>query len=145
MTVMAQRLALALLIAVAASSCGGGPVDPSKNVTEPRSGTLQPLGISVPTPPFTVSNLGEFTVSMTALSPGNVFVGIGWGQWNGNGCGLIAGQTNVVGTANIGRTVLSGQIFIKGDYCVAVFDASSTFGAPPLTTAQNYTVQVSHP
>ena len=140
---MAQRLALALLIAVAASSCGGGPVDPSENRTETFMGTVQPL--SSADVHFTVSNLGEFTVSMTALSPGNVFVGIGWGQWNGNGCGLIAGQTNVVGTANIGRTVLSGQIFIKGDYCVAVFDASSTFGAPPLTTAQNYTVQVSHP
>jgi hypothetical protein len=144
---MAQRLALALLIAVAAWSCGGGPVDPSKNTVETRTGTVQPLGIDVPMRPFTVSNLGEFTVSVTALSPGggNVFLGIGWGQSNGTSCGLIAGQTNIVSSANIGRTVLSGQIFIKGDYCVAIFDASSTFGAPPLTVAQNYTVQVSHP
>lgn len=142
---MALRIAMALLVALAASSCGGGPVDPSKNVSEPRSGTLQPLGVSVATPPFTISNLGEFSVSMTALSPGNVFVGIGWGQASGSSCSLIPGQTNVVSSANINRTVLSGQIILRGDYCVAVFDASSAFGAPPLTVAQNYTIQVSHP
>jgi hypothetical protein len=142
---MAHRIALALLVALAASACGGGPVDPSKNTVETRSGTVQPLSIDVPTPPFTVSNLGEFSISMTALTPGNVFVGVGWGQWSGSSCGLIAGQTNIVGSATINRTVLSGQIFVKGDYCVAVFDASSTFGSAPLTVAQNYTIQVSHP
>jgi hypothetical protein len=142
---MAQRIAIALLVALAAMSCGGGPVDPSQNIIEPPfSGTLQPLSIGDPVQHFSVSNLGEFTVSMTALTPGNVFVGIGWGQWSGGGCGLLAGQTNVVSSGNIGRTVLSGQIFIKGEYCVEVFDATN-LGAPPLTVAQSYTVRVSHP
>jgi hypothetical protein len=140
---MAQRLAIALVAALAAMSCGGGPVDPSQNVNTPFSGTVQPLGFSDATH-FTVSNLGEFTVTLTSLTPGNVFIGIGWGQWTGSSCGLIAGQTNVVSNANIGRGVLAGQIFIKGEYCVAVFDAVN-FGAPPLTVAQNYSGQVSHP
>ena len=142
---MAQRFAIALLVALAATSCGGGPVDPSKNQVETRSGIVQPSLIDVPLPPFTISNLGEFSVVVTALTPGNVFVGVGWGQWTGSGCGLIPGQTNIVSSANIGRTVLSGQIFIKGDYCVAIFDGSLSFGSPPLTVAQNYTIQVSHP
>lgn len=140
---MAQRLAIALLAALAAMSCGGGPVDPSQNVNTSFSGTVQPLGFSEATH-FTVSNLGEFTVTLNSLTPGNVFVGIGWGQWTGSSCGLISGQTNVVSSANLGRGVLAGQIFIKGDYCVAVFDAIN-FGAPPLTVAQNYSGQVNHP
>jgi hypothetical protein len=140
---MAPRLAIALLVALAVSSCGGGPVDPSQNVNTPFSGTVQPSGISEPTH-FAISNLGEFTVTLTSLTPGNAFVGIGWGQWTGNSCGLIAGQTNVVSNANIGRGVLGGQIFIKGEYCVVMFDASN-FGAPPLTVAQNFTGQVNHP
>jgi hypothetical protein len=141
---MPHRLAIALLAALAAASCGRGPVDPSENVVETRTGTIQPLNSDTPRPPFTISNLGEFNVTVTALTPGNVIVGIGWGQWNGSGCGLIPGQTNFVTSSNIGRMVLSGQIFLRGDYCVALFDGSS-LGAPPLTVAQNYTVQVSHP
>ena len=140
---MAQRLAFALWVALAVAGCGGGPVDPSQNVVTPFSGTVQPLGFS-DAAHFTVSNLGEFTVTLTSLTPGNAFVGIGWGQWNGTSCGLISGQTNVVSSANIGRGVLAGQIFIKGEYCVAVFDAVN-FGAPPLTVAQNYAGQVNHP
>jgi hypothetical protein len=141
---MAQRhLVAALSLVLAAASCGGGPVPPSENVTTSFSGTVQPLGFSDAVH-FTVSNLGEYTVTLTALTPGNVFVGIGWGQWTGSTCGLIAGQTNVVSTANIGRGVLAGQIFIRGEYCVAVFDAIN-FGAPPLTVAQNYAGQVRHP
>ena len=140
---MAQRIAMALLVALTASGCKG-PTDPSKNTTETFMGTVQPQSIGEPIPHFTISSLGEFSVTMTALTPGNVFVGIGWGQWSGNSCGLIPGQTNIVGSANISRTVLSGQIFIKGDYCVVVFDGTN-LGAPPLTVAQNYTVQVSHP
>jgi hypothetical protein len=142
---MAQRFAIALLAAVVASSCGGGPVDPSENQVVERSGTVQPLGIDVPQEPIRISNLGEFSVTMTSLTPGNVFVGIGWGQSSPGGCGLIPGQTNIVSSGNIGRTVLSGQIFIKGDYCVAVFDGSLSFGSPPLTVPQNYRVQISHP
>jgi hypothetical protein len=141
---MAQRIAIALLVFLAAASCGGGPVDPSQNINTSFSGTVQPLGVGEPQTHFTVSSLGEFTVTLTSLTPGNVFVGIGWGQWTGSSCGLIAGQTNVVSNANIGRGVLAGQIFIKGEYCVVVFDAAN-FGAPPLTVAQNYAGQVSHP
>jgi hypothetical protein len=141
---MRRHLVVMLLVGVAAAGCKG-PTDPSKNTIEPPfNGTVQPLGIGSPSQSFSVPNLGEFTVSMTALTPGNVFVGIGWGMVSGGSCSLQ--QTNAVGPANIGRTSLSGQILLRGDYCVAVFDASLNFaGFPPLTVAQNYTVQVSHP
>ena len=138
---MAQRLAIALLLALFAASCGKGPVDPSENITDRFSGTVQPASIGEPVAHFTISRLGEFNVVMTAMTPGNAFPGIGWGQWTGASCSLT-GQTNVVQALN--RTVLSGQIFIKGDYCVIVLDGTN-LGAPPLTVAQNYTIQVSHP
>ena len=138
---MAQRMAIALLVGLVATGCSKGPVDPSENVTQPYSGTVQPASIGEPIAHFPISRLGEFNVTMTALTPGNAFPGIGWGQWTGASCSLT-GQTNVVTALN--RTVLSGQIFIKGDYCVIVFDGTN-LGVPPLTVAQNYTIQVSHP
>ncbi|MEO8257034.1 MAG: hypothetical protein ABI868_06775 [Acidobacteriota bacterium] len=138
---MAQRLAIALLVGLVATGCSKGPLDPSENTSDRFSGTVQPGSIGEPVAHFNVPRLGEFSVMVTALTPGGAFPGIGWGQWNGAGCGLT-GQTNVVTT--VGRTVLSGQIYTKGDYCVVVFDGTN-LGAPPLTVAQNYTIQVSHP
>ncbi len=140
---MTKHLAVALVSVLVASGCKG-PTDPSKNTTETFTGTVQPLGTGDPLAHFTVSNTGEFTVSMTALTPGNVFVGIGWGLWSANNCTLQ--QSNAVSSANIGKTALSGQIQLKSDYCVIVFDPSLRFsGFPALTVAQNYTFQVSHP
>jgi hypothetical protein len=81
-------------------------------------------------------------VSVTAITPGNTFLGVLYGQAAGSGCAAI--QQNVASSSNLGRTVLSGQIIIKGTYCVQVFDPVNLVGTP-LTVAQNYTVQVSHP
>jgi len=138
---MGPRIAIALLLGLVAAGCGKGPVDPSENIVERFSGTVQPASIGEPIAHFTISRLGEFSVVVTTLTPGNAFPGIGWGQWTGASCGLT-GQTNIIRELN--RTLLSGQIFIKGDYCVIVFDGTN-LGAPPLTVAQNYTIQVSHP
>jgi hypothetical protein len=140
-TIKQTRLAAALVVSLAACSCGG-PTDPSKNQTETFSGSVQPLGVASNT--FNVSNLGEISVSLTSLTPGNIALGIGYGQPSGNGCGLI--QSNAVGNTNIGRTVLTGQILIKGTYCVSVFDPSGVLlNIAPWTVAQNYGVSVSHP
>ena len=136
-----RRLSAVLLIAVLAGACGGF-TDPSQNQTETFTGIVQPLGANVHA--FTISNSGEFTISITAITPGNVFLGVGYGQPAANGsCGLI--QSNVVSSAQIGRTALSGQVIIKGQYCVVVFDPSGIAGVAPLPVAESYTVQVKHP
>jgi hypothetical protein len=138
---MMNRLAAALVVAVVACSCGG-PTDPSKNQTDAFSGSVQPLQVAYHT--FNVSNLGEITVTLSSLVPGNVALGVGYGQPAGNGCGLL--QSNAVSNTNIGRTVLTGQILIKGTYCVAVFDPSGVLlNIAPWTVAQTYGVSVSHP
>ena len=138
---MPTRLSAALVIALVLTACGGF-TDPSNNQTETFTGTVQPLGANVHA--FTMSNSGEFTISITSVTPGNVFLGVGYGQPAANGsCGLI--QSNVINSTQIGRTALSGQVLIKGQYCVVVFDPSGVAGTTPLPVAESYTVQVKHP
>ena len=137
---MKARLAAALIVGLAAAACGG-PTDPSNNVTDTFSGSVQPFSVG-PGHTFNIPNLGEFSVSVTAISPGNTFLGVLYGQPSGNGCAAI--QQNVASSANLGRTVLTGQIIIKGTYCVQAFDPINITGSP-LTVAQNYTLQVRHP
>src|SRR5438045_4787249 len=135
--IMRKRLAVALVAVVLAAGCKG-PVDPSQNKTETFTGTVQPVNIGV-AHPFDIQNLGEITVSLTALTPGNVAAGIAYGQPQGAACFPI--QQNAVGTSSIGRTALSGQILLKGTYCVVVFDPSGILlNIAPWTVAQNYTV-----
>src|SRR5207244_3441590 len=81
------RLAAWLFVVGAAASCGG-PTDPSQNKTETFTGSVQPFGVGA-VHPFNVPNLGEITVSVTAISPGNTFMGVGYGQPSGNFCSLI--------------------------------------------------------
>jgi hypothetical protein len=137
---MKVRLAAALMMGLVASACGG-PTDPSNNVTDSFPGSVQPFSLG-PVHQFNVPNLGEITVSVTAISPGNTFLGVLYGQPSGSGCGAI--QQNVASSSNLGRTVLSGQIIIKGTYCLQAFDPVNATGSP-LTVAQNYTIQVRHP
>ena len=138
---MMKRLTAVLAAVLISSSCGG-PTDPSKNTVEPFTGSVQPLSVDVKN--FTISNLGEISVTVTAFTPGNVFLGVGYGQPSGTNCGLI--QSNAVSITNVGRTALTGQILIKGPYCLAVFDPSGTLlNIAPWTVAQNYSVTVSHP
>ena len=138
---MLRRLSAALVVAVIATACGGF-TDPSNNQTETFSGTVQPLGATSHL--YTVSNSGEFSISVTAITPGNVFLGVGYGQPGANGaCGLI--QNNVINQSQIGRTALSGQILIKGQYCVAILDPALLANIAALPVPETYTVQVRHP
>ena len=139
---MAQRFAAAVCIVLLASACHG-PTDPSENVTSTFSGTVQPFSTG-PSHSVTINSLGEFTISLTGLTPGNVYIGVGWGQAQGSSCALF--QSLPVSSATVGRTALQGSIQIKGTYCAVVFDPSLYFGGyPSLTVAQNYSIQVSHP
>jgi len=139
---MIKHLAAALVVVLAATSCGGGPVDPSKNKTESFSGTVQPGSVDIK--PFTISNLGEISVTVNSFTPGNVVLGVAYGSPSGTNCSPI--QSNAVSNTNVGRQALTGQILIKGDYCLAVFDPSGILlNIAPWSVAQNYAVTVSHP
>lgn len=138
---MSMKLAVAIVTALAAMACGG-PTDPSKNKTVVFEGTLQPQSASE-VHRFEISNTGELLITVNAVTPGNVFLGLGYGQLQGDNCGLI--QQTAVGNTNIGRTAISGQIFVKGTYCLVMFDPSGSLGIAPLPVAQNYRVTVSHP
>jgi hypothetical protein len=137
---MRRRLTVALIV-VLVSACGG-PTNPSDNIVEPFTGTVQPSGSEIKQ--FNVGNTGEFTVKLTALVPGsNVIIGVLYGQEAGGTCQPI--QPNYVNNSYIGRTVLSGSILVKGPYCVAVFDPVNVTTPTPWPVAQTYSIEVSHP
>jgi hypothetical protein len=138
-----KSLAAALLVVVLGASGCKGPVDPSQNGTSTCTGSVQPQSYGSICS-FTISNNGEFSVTMTSMIPGQAYLGLGYGLFSGGTCQFQ--QANPVSPANIGTAVLSGQVLTTGTYCVQAFDPSLQFaGYPPLIVPQNYTVQVSHP
>ena len=130
---MKVRFAAALAVAGLITVSCGGVVDPSKNVTETFSGTLDPQGSKSFT--MSVNNGGEFSVKITALAPtATAFVGTAWAF--GADCGVLV-QSNSFSTLN--QPALAGAVLQKGTYCVAIFDNGT------LTSSQNFTLTVSHP
>src|SRR5438552_19141989 len=134
-----RRLALATAIAASLTACGG-VVDPSKNQTQEFSGTV-PVGAAGPSHDFRVSKNGEYTATITGLTPNSVvFIGVLVGQPTSAGCtntgpfGTGANQSS-----QLNRPALNGFIN-KGDYCLQLFDPGNL-----LPTTASYTVTVSHP
>jgi hypothetical protein len=135
---MRFRLAAAALCAVACVtiSCGG-VVDPSKNVTETFTGTLEPLpsNNSIQVFTFSTSNSGEYSVKITALAPNtNVFLTTTYGIVQSGQCGPIA--QNPFSALN--STSLSGAI-TPGTWCLAIQDGGA------LTANETFTLTVAHP
>jgi hypothetical protein len=134
-----MRFLLAAMLAVAAfaaTSCGG-VVDPSNNVTENFSGTLEPAPSvnSVKVFPFSTSKSGEFSVKITALAPvPNVVLGVIYGQNQGGACAPF--QNN---PAVLNQTAAAGAI-TPGDWCVAIYDPGGV-----LTANETFTLSVAHP
>jgi hypothetical protein len=129
--------AVALCVAACLTISCGGLVDPSKNVTETFSGTLEPYpsANSVMAFPFTTTKSGEYSVKITALAPNtNVFLTTTYGIAQSGGCGAI--QQNPFSALN--STSLSGAI-TPGSWCVAIQDLGS------LTTNETFTITVAHP
>jgi hypothetical protein len=117
------------------ASCGGIS-SPSQNQTQNFSGTVSSGGFG-PVHTFTVSKVGEFFVTITALAPDqNIFVGLVFGQPQGAGCAQF--QANF--QAHLNAQALGGQIE-KGTWCVYVADVG--FVSP--TTPTTYTLRVSYP
>jgi hypothetical protein len=138
---MRSRLTVALVV-VFVSACGG-PTKPSDNIVDQFTGTVQPSNLDLK--PFDIGNTGEYTVKLTALTPGtSVLVGVLFGQPGGGTCQPVQ-QPNYVNNSYIGRTVLSGSIIVKGPYCVLVFDPVNVATQSPWPVAQTYGLEVSHP
>jgi hypothetical protein len=129
-----RSLALLLLAAALLAPGCGGVSSPSQNQQETFSGVVTPGGITR-FPNINVNNTGEFSIKITALSPtATAVVGVAWAQ--GGNCELPI-QTNSFSQLN--APALAGAVIQKGAYCVAVFDSVG------ITTAQNFTIVVSHP
>ena len=134
------RLAAAVLVGLAATACSS-VTDPSKNVPETFTGSVQPNSFG-PVHQFNISTSGELTVTVTSIVPGSTFLGVLYGQVAGSGCGVL--QQNAVSSANLGKAVITAQLTNKGTYCVQAFDPVN-LGLAGLVVGQNYTMTVSHP
>src|SRR5436190_20196949 len=104
MKVSIARLIAGVLLVLFTSTCGGF-TDPSKNVTDTITGTVEPGGSSSNT--FATSKTGEFTITLTSLKPPFVgFVTVVYGLVTGGTCSPI--QTNFF--AVVGNQVAAGSI-----------------------------------
>ena len=130
-----------LVVALGASGCKG-PVDPSQNVTSPCPGSVQPLSYG-PICSFTISNNGEFTVTMTSLIPGQAYIGLGYGLFSGGTCQFQ--QAAPLGPSNIGTAALSGQVLVTEFTGAGLRSLAAIRRVPILVVPENYVVQVSHP
>ncbi len=131
---MRFRFAVAVAVAALVAAACGGVTDPSKNQLETFTDTV-PVGGSSRIYNFNVSNTGEFTIIVTAMSPvSNAVVGSIFGQNTSGGCAPIQQNNFTV----LNAIALSGSI-IKGSYCVVVYDVGA------LLAPENFTMTISHP
>jgi len=131
---MRIRFAVAVAIAALTAAACGGVTDPSKNTVDTFSDTVSVGGTSrVFT--FNVSNTGEFTIIVTAMSPvSNAVLGSIFGQNTSGGCAPLQQNNFTV----LNAVALSGSI-IKGSYCVVVYDVGA------LLVPETFTMSISHP
>ena len=135
-------LASALVLAIAAAACGGGPTNPSQNQVDNFTVTIVPVsgggsGTSSPST-FVVANTGELTITVPTATPTpNNYLGLFLGNTASDGScsGAIVNQFVAVGQA----AYTNGNI-LKGNYCVSLSDI---YGI--LTATTTFTIKVSHP
>jgi hypothetical protein len=133
---MLIRIAAVVCLAAMLSACGGIS-SPSENHVETPSGTVSSGGVG-PVHTFTVDKVGEFFVTITALSPDqNIFLGIVAGQPANNTCPANL-QSNF--QAHLNAQALGGQIE-KGTWCVQLGDVGFVSPSTPTT----YTLRLSYP
>jgi hypothetical protein len=123
---------LALGAAALLTACGGVST-PSTSASEKFTGTI-PVGGRGPVHSFTLSKLGEYTVTLTDLTPatGNP-IGVGFGNPSGADCAITSAQPVIRGQQPFGGSLA------KGTYCLVLYDPGS------MAQSENYTVTVVHP
>jgi len=130
---MHRLVTATFVIAAAFAAACGGVSEPSKNVTETFSGTLNVGASNLWN--FSSSKNGEVDVRITDLNPStNVVLGVGLGQPATGGCAVATAN----GFSSLNRSAVAGPVN-KGAYCVLVYDSGA------LTTPTAYTITVSHP
>ncbi len=131
---MKFRFTLAFLVAFALAACGG-VTSPSNNVTETPSGVI-PVQGSGPLHTFNVSNSGEYTITVTSLSPPiSAYFIMYFGQMVSGQCSIFS--SNYFATVNVAGS--TGPIQ-KGQYCVQLADEGYFTQGP-----ETYTLKISHP
>lgn len=138
---MKRSLFAAILVAAAASGCGG-VASPSSNKQENFSLVVQPGGVSLPFN-FSVSSGGslEYSVFVSTVTPNPPSgIAIALGQNLSGQCGIV--QPTI--TAIFGHTVLSGAIQ-PGSWCVVAYDPGSGSGITTFLATTTITGYVSHP
>jgi hypothetical protein len=132
------RALVAVALATASTACDDpGPTAPTpdtpvvENVTETFSGLLARNGAL--TFPFAVS-AGNASVSLTALTPNTVAVGLSLGTWNGVSCAAVISNDNATEFTQLVGT--AGQ---AGNLCLRIHDVGR------LTAPVTFTVAVVHP
>src|SRR5690348_16965110 len=118
---MKLRFAGALLAACVLAACGG-VTSPSNNKTDTFTGVIpagsQGAGAVSPLHQFTVSSSGEFTITVTSLTPSvAAYFTVVYGQLIGGQCSIL--QANSF--AQVGVAAATGPIE-KGTYCVQLQD-----------------------
>jgi hypothetical protein len=135
---MKSTLCIALGVAAIVTISCGGVVDPSNNQTENFSGTIQPLaaGGTGFVFPFNVSKSGEYSITVTSLTPAtpNNIIGVGFGQFISGQCSPFTLNQFAV----VGRTGSAGAIQ-QGSWCAIVFDPGI------LTAPVTFQANVKHP
>ena len=126
--------AAALVGALGAAACHG-IVSPSNNTTDTFTGPI-PVRGSSQLHTFNMSSLGEYTVTVTAMtpsppSPGYFTVSL----YYGSDCSSVISSTY----ATVGSAAASGANQYKGQYCVLISDAGY------FVQTETYTLKVSHP
>jgi hypothetical protein len=130
---MRLRFCAAVLVgALGAAGCHG-IVSPSDNKTDTFTGPI-PVRGSSQLHTFTMASLGEYTVTVTAMTPsppGPFTVSM----YYGTDCSSVISSTY----ATVGSAAASGANPYKGQYCVQVSDAGY------FVQTETYTLKVSHP
>ena len=136
------QLAAIVALTLGLGGCNS-PTVADKNTVETFSGTVQPSAVDA-MKTFNVGSTGEVIATLDALTPGgSALIGIWFGQPNGGVCSVsvpIAADGTKVGTQ-----LFDYPVQIRGAYCIQVADYALYSGGSPLTTAQTYTIRVSHP
>jgi hypothetical protein len=104
-------------------------------ITEPPFvGTLGPNQLAG-TVTFAVGAAGTVTATLASITPnGNAVIGMSLGTWNGTACAVvIASDQATTGTA------IPASLSSAGNLCVRAYVVQ------PLTTAETYTIIVTHP
>jgi hypothetical protein len=137
---MRWRFVVLLSVAGYLSVACNSVVDPSNNVTTTFTGTIPVQGTTIPGNAWTTDKTGEYSIKVTSLQPSNgVYFGtiLSYAGADGTCVGQLQPiQQNSFGTVN--TPLMAGAIY-PGSYCVFLFDVGF------FTTAQTYTLSVSHP